>query len=233
MNAFVFDPPAPQGVEVLSGGLFPVRRIFCIGKNYADHVKEMGAEPKTTPPVFFTKPSDATVASGAVIPYPPATQNLHFEGELVVAIGASGKDLKSRSEADALIYGHAAGCDLTRRDLQAEAKVQGGPWDTGKAFDRSAPVGAIAPVADYPCDAFGDARLVTKVNGQIRQEAALAEMIWSVPEILIALSQLFELKPGDLAFTGTPAGVGPVQPGDKVEVAVGALSPLAFEIGDA
>ena len=230
MSRYVVAPPAVSSVEVLGGGLFPVRRIFCIGKNYADHVKEMGGEPKSDPPVFFTKPADAVVASGAVIPYPPGTENLHFEGELVVALSAGAKNLSSREEAGALIYGNAAGCDLTRRDLQAAAKDKGGPWDTAKAFDRSAPIGAIAPVSDLPPDRFDGARLTTRVNGAVRQDAPLTDMIWSVPELLIALSRFFELKAGDLIFTGTPAGVGPLGPGDKVEIEIGALPPLVFDI---
>lgn len=233
MTSFVFEPSPVAGVPVTNGGVFPVRRIFCIGKNYADHVKEMGGEPKSDPPVFFTKPADAVVASGAVIPYPPGTENLHFEGELVVAIGAHGKNLKNRSEAGALIYGNAAGCDLTRRDLQLAAKEKGGPWDASKAFDRSAPIGAIAPIADFPPERFDSARLTTKVNGAVRQDAALSDMIWNVPDIIIALSTLFDLEAGDLIFTGTPAGVGALSPGDKVEITIGALPPLAFEIAAA
>lgn len=217
-------------VAVHGGGLFPVRRIFCIGRNYADHVREMGGDPKDTPPVFFTKPADAVVESGATIPYPQATDNLHFEGELVVALHQGGRDLNTREEAGALIFGTAAGCDLTRRDHQAVAKKAGAPWDTAKGFDHSAPIGAIGRHQDFPPDDFDDARLITTVNGVKRQDAPLSDMIWSVPEIIIALSQQFELNPGDLIFTGTPEGVGPLKIGDKVEIMIGSLPGLSFSI---
>lgn len=228
---FVFPPPPAARVEVAGGGAFPVRRIFCIGRNYADHVAEMGGDPKADPPVFFTKPADAVAPSGATIPFPPATRDLHFEGELVVALGGGGRDLGTREEAGALIFGAACGCDLTRRDLQAAAKRAGGPWDAAKSFDHSAPVGAIGRSRDFPPGDFAAARLTTRVNGEIRQEAPLSAMIWPVPEIIIELSKLFELKAGDLIFTGTPQGVGRLEPGDRVEVAIGALAPLRFELG--
>lgn len=225
---FVIDPPTVPSIAVEGGGRFPVRRIFCVGKNYAEHVREMGADPRESPPVFFTKPSDAVVESGAVIPYPFGTDNLHYEGELVLALKAGGREIVSAQEAERLIFGYAAGCDLTRRDLQAAAKHAGAPWDAAKAFDRSAPIAAIARRQDCPLGA--DARLILSVNGDIRQDAALSEMIWSPAEVLMALSRLFELRPGDLVFTGTPAGVGPLAPGDAVEVRVGALPVLRFEI---
>jgi len=227
---FVFDPPAQPGVDVLGGGRFPVRRIFCIGRNYADHVREMGGDPKSDPPVFFTKPADAIVGTGTVIPYPQATSNFHYEGELVIALKAGGRDLKSRHEAGALIFGQAAGCDLTRRDLQAAAKKAGGPWDAAKGFDNSAAVGLIARIEDFPPHLFDDARLTLTVNGLAKQDASLKQMIWTVPEIIMALSQLFELKPGDLVFTGTPDGVGPLNPGDRVEVSIGPLPTLEFSV---
>ncbi|MBB5519931.1 fumarylacetoacetate hydrolase family protein [Amphiplicatus metriothermophilus] len=228
VQGFVIDPPAVPSVPVEGGGRFPVRRIFCVGKNYAEHVREMGADPRESPPVFFAKPADAVVESGATIPYPPGTDNLHYEGELVLALRAGGRDIASVEEADKLVFGFAAGCDLTRRDLQAAAKHAGAPWDAAKAFDRSAPVGAVARKEDRPLGE--DARLVLSVNGEVRQAAALSEMIWSPAEILMALSRLFELKPGDLVFTGTPAGVGPLYPADEVEVRVGALPALGFSI---
>ncbi|GAB4526214.1 MAG: fumarylacetoacetate hydrolase family protein [Amphiplicatus sp.] len=227
-QGFVIDPPAIPSVAVEGSGRFPVRRIFCVGKNYAEHVREMGADPRESPPVFFTKPADAVVESGAAIPYPPCTDNLHYEGELVLALKAGGRDIASPQEAERLVFGYAAGCDLTRRDLQAAAKHAGAPWDAAKAFDRSAPLGAIARKEGRPLG--GDARLILSVNGEIRQDAALREMIWSPAEILIALSRLFELRPGDLVFTGTPAGVGPLVPGDRVEVRIGALPALGFSI---
>jgi fumarylpyruvate hydrolase len=208
-----------------------VRRIFCIGRNYADHVREMGGDPKSDPPVFFTKPADAVIASGSVVPYPPGTGNLHYEGELVIALGKSGRDLTTREEAGALIFGQACGCDLTRRDLQSAARLAGGPWDTAKGFDCSAPRGEILPTADMGPEQFDDAHIVVNVNGEEKQNAPLASMIWTVPEIIMALSKLFALQPGDLIFTGTPDGVGPLQPGDRVRVAIGPLPALDFSIG--
>lgn len=230
---FVIDPLPQAFVAVHGGERFPVRRIFCIGRNYADHVREMGGDPRADPPVFFTKPADAVAASGSVIPYAQGTDNLHFEGELVIALKGGGRNLASRHEAGALIFGPAVGCDLTRRDLQAAAKKSGGPWDAAKAFDNSAPVGAIGRIEDFPPQSLDGARLVLKVNGAERQNAPLADMIWSVPEIVMALSRLFELKPGDLIFTGTPDGVGPLKPGDRVEVSIGPLPALEFSIGPA
>lgn len=227
---YVFEPPKQPSVPVIGGGLFPVRRIFCVGKNYADHVKEMGGDPKSSSPVFFTKPADAIVTDGVDVPYPPATENLHFEGELVVALGKDGRNLETREEAGALIFGTACGCDLTRRDLQAAAKKAGTPWDTAKGFDASAPIGAIGRSQDFPPWDFDDARLVTRVNGEMKQDAPLSSMIWTVPEIIIALSQYFELKAGDLIFTGTPEGVGPLSVGDKVEVEIGSLPLLQFQM---
>ena len=223
---YVLEPQPQPVVRVAGGGLFPVRRIFCIGRNYADHVREMGGNPKDSPPVFFTKPADAVVENRATIPYAQATQNLHFEGELVVALKGGGVDL-SPAQARAAIFGYAAGCDLTRRDHQARAKDAGAPWDTAKGFDNSAPIGEIARVAD--AGDLATARLQTFVNGEKRQDAALTDMIWSVEDIITALSQQFELKPGDLIFTGTPEGVGALKAGDAVRVTAGALS-LDFRI---
>jgi fumarylpyruvate hydrolase len=226
---FVVDPPPVSSVAVFGGGRFPVRRIFCIGRNFADHVREMGGDPRADPPVFFCKPADAILESGSAIPYPMATSNLHYEGELVIALKAGGRRLTSLREAGALIYGQAAGCDLTRRDLQAAAKKSGGPWDAAKGFDNSAAVGEIARIEDVPPRLLDDARIVLKVNGEERQNARLA-FIWTVPEVIKALSNLFELKAGDLIYTGTPAGVGPISPGDLVEVNIGPLPTLEFSI---
>ena len=225
---YVFEPPAISSAPVLGGGEFPIRRIFCIGKNYADHVKEMGGDPKSDTPVFFTKPADAIVGTGSIIPFPQSTSNFHYEGELVIALKAGGRDLTTRDEAGALIFGQACGCDLTRRDLQAAAKKAGGPWDAAKGFDNSAAVGLIARIEDFPPSLFDDARIVLAVNGDEKQNAPLKSMIWTVPEIIIALSRLFELKAGDLIFTGTPEGVGPLQREDRVEVTIGPLPPLEF-----
>ncbi len=226
---FVFDPPPAPAIPVHGGGYFPVRRIFCIGKNYADHVKEMGGDAKSDLPVFFTKPADAVVTGGGALPFPQATKNLHYEGELVVALKAGGRDIKSDEATSDMIFGYAAGCDLTRRDHQAAAKKCGGPWDTAKAFDRSAPMGDI-----LRAEVAGDltaAQLETFVNDEVRQRAPLADMIWTIPEILIELSKLFELKPGDLVFTGTPAGVGTLHAGDRVLIKIGDLLECRFSIG--
>jgi len=215
--SYVLSPYAIPSVAVEGGGLFPVRRIFCVGKNYADHVKEMGGDAKTDLPVFFTKPADAVVENGSAIPFPLATENLHFEGELVLAMATSTE-----------IFGYAAGCDLTRRDLQFAAKEKGTPWDIAKGFDNSAPISSITRALNVDT-----ARLMTKVNGVVKQDAALANLIWSIDEIIIALSSLFDLKAGDLIFTGTPAGVGPLGIGDDVEVTISGLPALRFSMSPA
>lgn len=230
MNDFVIPPPERATAPVKGGGVFPVRRIFCIGRNYADHVREMGGDPKDTPPVFFTKPSDAVVENGAVVPFASATKNFHYEGELVVALKSGGRDIAGDAAASACIFGYAAGCDLTRRDHQAAAKKDGTPWDTAKGFDNSAPLAPIVRAED--AGDISGVRLMTRINGEIRQDEPLSSMIWSIPEIIIALSRQFELKPGDLIFTGTPEGVAPLSPGDKVEVEIGQLPKLEFSIGE-
>lgn len=224
--SFVFDPPRQPSVLVHGDGLrLPVRRIFCVGRNYADHVREMGNDPKSEPPIFFTKPADAIVESGASIAYPQATSNLHHEVELVVAIGKGGAEV-AESSALAHVWGYAVGVDLTRRDLQADAKKAGAPWDAAKAFDNSAPVGAITRAGG----ALEPARITLTVNGAIRQDASTDEMIWSVPEIIAALSRVWALEPGDLIYTGTPSGVGPLQRGDRVRAEIAGLAPLTFSI---
>jgi fumarylpyruvate hydrolase len=221
MSEFVFAPPAVAAVAVAgSTQRFPVHRIYCVGLNYADHIREMGSAP--TPPIFFMKPADAVVANGAAIAYPPRTENLHYEIELVVAIGRAGRDIAA---AGALghVFGYAAGNDLTRRDLQAAAKQKGQPWDAGKGFDASAPVAAIRPAS---AGHLSRGRIWMTVNGALRQESDLSQMLWGVPQIIAALSTLFELRPGDLIFTGTPSGVGPVQPGDVLEGGIEGLEVL-------
>lgn len=225
---FVVDPsPQPTAAVAHSSARFPVRRIFCVGRNYADHVREMGNDPKSEPPIFFTKPADAVVESGAVIQYPRATSDLHHEVELVLAIGKGGGDI---SEADALSYvwGYGVGVDLTRRDLQAAAKKAGAPWDAAKAFDQSAPLGPLTPVSEMGHPAAGAIRL--SVNGAVRQSGDIGDMIWRTAEIIAALSRLWALKPGDLVFTGTPSGVGPLQRGDAVLAEIAGLEPLRFTI---
>lgn len=225
---FVFDPGEPPSVAIKhQNSRYPVRRIYCVGRNYAAHAREMGTNPEREPPFFFSKPPDAVVANNTDVPYPPCTGNLHHEIELVVAIGKAGGDI-SEADAEGHIYGYAAGNDLTRRDLQLEARNSGRPWDTGKAFDQSAPLTAIHPVSDI--GHIREGAIWLKVNGDPRQEADIRDLIWSVPEIIMHLSRLFELRPGDLIFTGTPAGVGPLQPGDEVDAHIDGLEPLRHRI---
>ena len=219
---FVFLPPPTPSVEVAgTQQRFPVHRIYCIGRNYADHVREMGLDPKE-PPGLFTKPADAVVPNGGSVPYPPRTENFHHEVELVVAIGTGGRNI-DKQQAREHIFGYAVGNDLTRRDLQAIAKKKGFPWDTAKGCDGSAPVGAIRPVSAGHIDR---GRIWLSVNGELRQDADIADMIWSVPEIIAEISTFYELKAGDLILTGTPAGVGALKPGDRIECGVDGLDTL-------
>ena len=223
MIDFAFPPPAaPSAAIAGSDQRFPVHRIYCVGRNYAEHVREMGGDTEREPPVFFSKPADAVVANDAAIPYPPRTANLHHEVELVIAIGRGGRDIH-KDRALEHVFGYAVGNDLTRRDLQAASKKKGLPWDTSKGFDCSAPLSAIHPASRGH---LSRGRIWLTVNGQTRQESDLAEMIWTVPEILAELSTLFELQPGDLVFTGTPAGVGALQPGDRIEGGIDGLEVL-------
>jgi fumarylpyruvate hydrolase len=222
MTQFAF-PPAIPSIEIAgTDERFPVHRIYCVGRNYADHVREMGSDPEREPPVFFTKPPDAVAANGAAIPYPPRTSNLHHEIELVVAIGRGGRDVP-RERGLEHVFGYAVGNDLTRRDLQQAAKQKGWPWDSSKGFDASAPIAAIRPAARGH---VSKGRIWLSVNGQLRQESDIREMLWTVPEIIAELSTLFELKPGDLIYTGTPAGVGVLKPGDRVEGGIEGLEGL-------
>ena len=227
MSDYVIAPPPVAAVPVSGGGLFPVRRIFCVGRNYAEHAREMGGDPTREAPFFFTKPADALVTGGADTPYPSATSDLHFELELVVAIGTGGVDI---AEADALghVWGHAVGLDMTRRDLQAGAKKAGRPWDMAKGFDLSAPIGDLVPVATSGAMASGALELT--VNGARRQSSDVSRMIWSVPETIAYLSGLVRLAPGDLIFTGTPEGVGAVVRGDVLEGRVDGLPALKTRI---
>ena len=214
MREFVIPPPAPASVPVSGGGRFPVRRIFCVGRNYAEHAREMGGNPEREAPFFFTKPADAVVTGGADMPYPPATRNLHHEMELVVAIGTAGAAI-AEDAALRHVWGYAAGIDMTRRDLQNEAKKAARPWDMSKGFDHSAPIGDIVPAAHLPDPTRG--RIELSVNGTVRQSSDLSQMIWSVAETIAFLSRLVTLAPGDLIFTGTPEGVGAVTRGDMLE----------------
>jgi len=211
MSQYVIPAPQIVTVPVADGGAFPVRRVFCVGRNYAEHAREMGHDPDREPPFFFTKPADALVTGGADTPYPMATTDLHHEVELVVAIGQDGRELDA-DQAQAIIWGYGVGIDLTRRDLQAIAKKAARPWDMAKGFDASAPMGALVAADTIGHPAAGAITLT--VNGQMRQSSDLDQLIWSVPETIAALSHLVVLKPGDLIFTGTPAGVGPLVKGD-------------------
>ncbi len=228
MSDFAFPPPAVPSVAVAgSDQRFPVHRIYCVGLNYADHVREMGNDPQ--PPVFFAKPADAVVANGAPVPYPPRTANFHHEIELVVAIGRGGRNIRQQRSLEH-VFGYAAGNDLTRRDLQHAAKARGQPWDAAKGFDGSAPIAAIRPATQGH---VSRGRIWLAVNGTLRQESDLRHMLWDVPHVIAELSTLFELRPGDLIFTGTPAGVGPVRPGDRLEGGIEGLEVLRNTIVEA
>lgn len=220
-------PAAPRPTVAVAGSAlrFPVHRIYCVGRNYPEHSREMGFGDVRAPPFFFSKPADAVIASGSDVPFPARTANLHHEIELVVALARGGRDVAVEDAAD-LVYGYAVGVDLTRRDVQAAMKEQGKPWDTAKGFDHSAPISPIVPVPPAGHPAAG--RIWLEVNDKPRQQGDIADMIWSVPEILSELSTWFELAAGDLVFTGTPAGVGPLVPGDVVRGGVDGIGTLAF-----
>ncbi|MGZ8358191.1 MAG: fumarylacetoacetate hydrolase family protein [Telluria sp.] len=226
----VFAPPASASVPVAGGGTFPVRRIYCVGRNYVEHAKEMGFTGRE-PPFFFMKPADAVlpVAEGEVgrMPYPTLTKDLHHEVELVVAIGSGGKAIPA---ADAMrhVFGYAVGLDMTRRDLQGEAKKLGRPWDVGKSFDHSAPIGPIRRAAECKVDA--DTRIALEVNGAVRQTSTIGKLIWSIGEILEHLSAAWQLQPGDLVFTGTPEGVAAVGRGDMLKAEVSGVGTLLLTL---
>lgn len=229
MTDYVIVPPAVACVAVAgSAARFPIRRVFCVGRNYAAHAREMGNDPDREPPFFFTKPADAVVPASGTVPYPPATRELHHEVELVVALGGGGANI-APGQALALVWGYGVGLDLTRRDLQAVAKEMGRPWDMAKGFDASAPCSPLVPVSTL---GHPDARQIwLDVNGQRRQEGNLNEMIWSIPDIIAALSRLVALAPGDLIYTGTPAGVGQLQPGDVVSGGVDGVAAFTLTFG--
>ena len=227
MPGYVIAPPPISTVPVAGGGAFPIRRIFCVGRNYAEHAREMGGDPDREPPFFFTKPADAVVTGGADTPYPTVTKSLHHEMELVVAIGKGGRDI---DEADALghVWGYAAGLDMTRRDLQDAAKKTGRPWDMSKGYDLSAPISDLVPASALPDPTRGTIEL--KVNGVVRQSSDLSKLIWSVAETIAYLSQLVALAPGDLIFTGTPEGVAAVVRGDELVGTVAGVGTLHTRI---
>ena len=227
MTAHLFDLPTPAIPILGEDKLYPVRRIFCVGRNYAGHAREMGSDPNREPPFYFTKPADALVPGGGAIPYPPGTSNLHHEIELVVAL--SGPAYRATpEEAAQVIFGYAVGLDMTRRDLQNQAKDKGRPWCLGKAFEFSAPISPLL------CNStpLTSGEIALEVNGQTRQSGDLNEMIWPIPEIISHLSQYYHLDRGDIIFTGTPEGVGPVVPGDKLTGRVAGIGALSVTITD-
>jgi len=231
MTAPIFDIPAPPLIPVTGDTRgFAVRRIFCVGRNYAAHAAEMGNEVDREAPFYFTKSAHALCLSGATIPYPPGTGDCHHEMEFVVAIGAEAVRVDA-SEAMGAVWGYACGIDLTRRDLQAAAKAKGRPWDLGKDFENSAVIGALTPRA-----AFGEIEaqmLRLRLDGRVVQQALLSDMVWSVPEIIAHLSRFYRLAPGDLIYTGTPAGVGPVAPASTLDGEIDGLAPLHLTIAAA
>lgn len=226
MADFLFEPYAPVTVPIARGGLFAVRRIYCVGRNYLEHIREMGNDERD-PPFFFSKPADAVVVGGGAVPYPPQTADLHHEIELVVAIGVDGSDIAVENALDH-VYGYAAGLDMTRRDLQASAKKAGRPWEMAKAFDYSAPIGTMEPasVIGHP----DKGAITLSVNGEVRQKGDLSEQIWSVGEAIAHLSGFVTLRAGDLIMTGTPSGVGAVVRGDVLEGAIAGVGTVRTTI---
>ena len=225
---YVIEPVALPTLPVAGDTRrFAVNRIYCVGRNYADHAREMGHDPDREPPFFFMKPASAIVTDGADMQYPSLSKDVHHEIEMVVAIGKGGANIPA-DKALEHVYGYGVGLDMTRRDLQGEAKKMGRPWDTGKAFDQSAPCSALVPVAECGHPSKGSIRLM--VNGEVRQEGDLNQLIWNVPDTIAYLSTLFTLQPGDLIFSGTPAGVGPIKKGDVLEGEVDGLPLLKTRI---
>lgn len=228
MSNYTFPPPLETLIPVVgSSALFPLRRIYCVGRNYAEHAREMGVDPNREPPFFFSKPRDAAVPGGGDIPFPPATDNLQHEVELVVAIGQSGFEIPE-AQALAHVYGYATGIDFTRRDLQIMAREKCHPWELGKGMDQGAPISKIVPV-NINTPAL-DATIWLKVNSELRQSACLKQMTWSVAEIIHRLSHYFELAAGDLIFTGTPGGVSTVYRGDRITCGIDGLPELQVSL---
>ena len=226
--SFVFEPPDTPDLAVENmQDRFPVGQIFCVGRNYADHAIEMGGNPDREPPFFFIKPGFSILPEGEEMIYPAHTADVHHEVEMVVALGEGGSDVSVEAAMD-MVFGYGVGIDMTRRDLQAEAKEKSRPWEAGKTFRHAAPCSALTPVSDT--GPIGDAAITLSINGDIRQSGNVNQMIWKVPEVISRLSELFLLQPGDLIFTGTPAGVGPIAPGDSIEAGIDGLSKLAFKV---
>lgn len=226
--SYVIPVGTPTSVAVAgTADRFPVHRIYCVGRNYAAHTREMGHDPDREPPFFFQKPADTLVAEGGEFPYPSASNDVHYEMELVVALAQGGRDIPPEQALDC-VFGYGVGLDMTRRDLQNEAKDTGRPWEAGKAFESSAPCSRLYPVSQVGHPDKGAIWLT--VNGETKQQADLADMIWDVPHIIAYLSQLFTLQPGDLIYTGTPAGVGPIQPGDVMRGGVENVGELEIKV---
>ena len=225
---YAFAPAPIVSIPAMSSNPFPVRRIYCVGQNYAAHAQEMGADTQRQTPFFFMKPAQAILPNHSVMPYPPATGDLQYEVELVVALSIGGSNIPLEKAND-YIFGYAVGLDMTQRDIQRAAREQGRPWDMGKGFDHSAPCSAITP--EFYTGVISKGKIELKLNGEVRQSSDVGEMIWKIPEIIRHLSQLVELCPGDLIFTGTPAGVGTVVKGDVIEASVAGLEPLIITIG--
>lgn len=231
MSKALFEVPGPPLVPVRGEtARYPVHRIFCVGRNYAEHAAEMGYEVDREAPFYFTKPASAIVASGSEIAYPPGTSNFHYEMELVVALGAPAFRI-GVEQAETAIYGYAAGLDMTRRDLQLSSRAKQRPWSLGKAFEQSAVIAEITRKADFT--EIGPQRIWLKVGEETKQDAHLSDLVWSVPEVISHLSQFYHLGAGDLIFTGTPAGVGPVVAGDRIIGEIEGLQPVALSIGPA
>jgi len=229
MTNFVVAPPAIASVAIDgSDARFPIRRVFCVGRNYAAHAREMGNDPSREPPFFFMKPADSVVPASGLVPYPTLTSSLHHEVELVVAIGAGGSAVR-REDALGLVWGYGVGVDLTRRDIQDEAKKLSRPWDWAKGFDAAGPCSPLRPASAVGHPEAG--RVWLEVNEQLRQEGDLRDLIWPVADIIHYISLAVALAPGDLIFTGTPAGVGPLEPGDRVRGGVDGVAGFSFEIG--
>jgi len=224
----LFDPQPAILAKTTSGDDFPVRRVFCVGRNYAEHAREMGKDPDRDPPFFFTKWAETVVPSGETIAYPSSTANFHYEAELVVAIGKGGRNI-SRENALEHVYGYATGLDMTRRDLQLKAREQGRPWDSGKNVEQSSPLGLIHPASEVGHLENGSITLT--VNGDTKQSADIADLIWPVADIIVFLSAMYRIEPGDLIYTGTPAGVGPVVSGDTIVVAIAGLTDTVTPVG--
>jgi fumarylpyruvate hydrolase len=228
-STVIAPPPSPTIAIAGSSQVFPVRRVWCVGRNYEEHIKEMGHDVRD-PPFFFAKPPDALVPDGSSIPYPSLTKDMHFEVELVAVLKSGGRNIPV-DKANDCIWGYAVGIDLTRRDLQIASRDMKRPWEVGKFFDNSAPCGALRPASEIGHPAKGFIRL--KQNGAVKQDGDLAQMIWNIPETINKLSEMCELKAGDVIFTGTPSGVGPAVAGDKLECEIESVGKLTVTIGPA